>query len=362
MNVSRIKLFDVSINRAEERAVLDTLKSHFWASGAGTNKVQKFEESLNRYIGSDKCISTNSGTASLHLALYLEDVKGKEIIVPSLTFISTIHAAKYNGAKARFVDIDPDTLCIDPNVIEENITENSSVVLPVHFGGMPCQMNKIKKIAKQNNLTIIEDAAHATGASHLKKKIGTHGKFVCFSFHPVKNLAMPNGGAITINDRKATEYVKLFKAARWCGITDRNGPFYDIKDIGWNYYLNEFSAAIGLEQLKKLDKLNNKRKKIAKRYQTELKISEKMPYHEECSYHLYWIRVKNRAQFMKKMTQYNIETGIHYIPAHKTSYYNSKRNLPVTEKIANQIVSIPMHANLTKDQVDRVISCVNKYA
>ena len=138
--------------------------------------------------------------------------------------------------------------------------------------------------------------------------------------------------------------------------------FRSIKDAGLNYYMNEFSATIGLEQIKKIDRLNSKRKVVAKRYHTEIKLQEKMPYDEECSYHLYWIRVKNRKNFMKKMEDNNIETGIHYIPVHKTTYYNSKKRLPVTEKISKEIVSIPMHANLSEIQVDKIIKIVNKYS
>lgn len=356
-----IKLFDVSITKSEERAVLKTLKSHFWASGAGINQVQRFEEEFKKYIGSDVCISTNSGTASLQLALCIEDVKKKEIMIPSLTFAATAHAVVHNGATPKFVDVDPDTLCINTDTIQEEISEKTKVILPVHFGGMPCNMKEISKIASKNNLSIIEDAAHAAGASFNKKRIGTHGKFICFSFHPVKNLAMPNGGAITINDKDAKRYEKLLKSLRWCGIVNRNGPLYDIRELGWNYYMNEFSAAIGLEQLKKIDNLNDKRRKIAKRYHTEIKIQEKMAFNEECSYHLYWIRVKNREEFMKKMTQNGIETGIHYIPLHKTTYYRSKKTLPITEKVCKEIVSIPMHANLSKTQVDKIIACTNKY-
>jgi len=170
---------------------------------------------------------------------------------------------------------------------------------------------------------------------------------------------MPNGGAITINNKNAKRYGESLKSLRWCGIADRNGPFYDIKKSGWNYYMNEFSAAIGLEQLKKIDRLNNKRRKIAKRYHTEIKIQEKMPYNEECAYHLYWIQVKRRKDFMKNMAQNGIETGIHYIPLHKTTHYHSKKRLPVTEKVCKEIVSLPMHANLSESDVDYIIKKTN---
>jgi len=193
------------------------------------------------------------------------------------------------------------------------------------------------------------------------QKIGSHSATVCFSFHPVKNLAMPTGGAICLNGPNHSKKKKLLNAQRWCGIEDRKGHYYDVKRIGWNYYMNEISAAIGLEQLKHLDKLNNIRKKISKQYFKRLNLENKMPFSDQCSYHLYWIRVKNRTKFMNDMMSLGIETGIHYNPVHKMTFYKKfKAKLPLTEKIGKQIVSIPLHPNLTEEEVDFVISSINK--
>jgi dTDP-4-amino-4,6-dideoxygalactose transaminase len=338
------------------------LKSGFWASGSGTGYVQKFEEKFNDYIGSNACVAVNSGTAALHLALHLEDIKNKEVILPSLSFVSTAHAILYNGGKPIFVDVDPETLCLDSEQIEKTITKKTSVILPVHFGGMACDMSKISKISKDYKLTIIEDAAHAVGTKYLNKKIGKHGKYVCFSFHPVKNLAMPNGGAITINDKKFLSSVNFLKSMRWCGISNRKRTKYDITNLGWNYYMNELSAGIGIEQLKKLDKNNNKRKNIAKRYSKELDVEMKMQFQKNCSYHIFWIQVKNREQFMMKMKQGKIETGIHYLPIHKMSFYKKfSKKLEITEDASTKIVSLPIHPNLSENDVTRVIKSVNKF-
>ena len=243
-----IKLFDPIIDKKEEKAVTKVLQSKFWASGAGTNNVLKFEERLAKYVNAKKCIAVNSGTAALHLALSLLDIKNKEVILPSLTFVSTAHAILYNGGIPKFVDVDPKTLCIDPNEIKKVISKKTRVILPVHFGGMPCDLDKIQKICKNKKIEIIEDAAHAVGTSFKNKKIGSSGMAVCFSFHPVKNLAMPTGGAITLNGKNAKKYESKLKSLRWCGITNRKGVKYDVDKVGWNYYMNEFSAAIGIEQ------------------------------------------------------------------------------------------------------------------
>jgi perosamine synthetase len=212
----KIKLFDVHVGINDEKAVLETLKSHFWASGSGMGNVAKFEKNFNHYIKSKSCVTVNSGTAALELALSLADIKNKEVILPSLSFVSTAHAVIMNGGKPIFVDIEPNTLCIDPLDIEKHITNKTKVILPVHFGGMSCDLDKIKSICNKNNILLIEDAAHAAGAIYKKKKIGNHGFAVCFSFHPVKNLAMPTGGAITFNEKNSKKMKEIIQSRRWC--------------------------------------------------------------------------------------------------------------------------------------------------
>jgi len=217
-------------------------------------------------------------------------------------------------------------------------------------------------ICKENNLNLVEDAAHAAGALYKNKKIGSHGDLVCFSFHPVKNLAMPTGGLISVNTKNHKKIQDDLKEKRWCGISNRKGASYDVKTIGWNYYMNEFSAAIGLVQLHKLDKLNKKRKKIAKLYYKEINLEDKMMYDEGCSYHLYWIRVKNQNNFRKQMNDVGIETGIHYRPIHTFTAYRKNTRLPITEKIGNEIVSLPIHPNLSEDETHRIINAVNNFS
>jgi len=357
--MSKIKLFDPYTDKSEKVAVKRVLDSHFWASGAGTGEVQKFEKEFSKYIDSKNGVALNSGTAALNLALSMYDIKNREVILPSLSFVATANAVIENGGIPKFVDIDENTLCMDPEKISKAISKRTKVILPVHFGGFSSNLEEISKLCKKYKIHLIEDAAHAAGSVYRNKKIGSHGELVCFSFHPVKNLAMPTGGMISINRNDHKEVTKILKEKRWCGISNRKGADYDVKNIGWNYYMNEFSAAIGLAQLKKLDSTNNQRKKIAKKYVNEISLENKMLFDEGCSYHFYWIRVKNRTKFRKTLSEKGIETGIHYKPIHTFSFYKSKIKLPITEKIGSEIVTLPTHPNLTQNDIEKIIKEVN---
>ena len=359
----QIKLFDPVVNSQERTALLKTLDSKFWASGSGSGNVQKFENKFKKYTQSKTCVAVNSGTAALNLALSLFNIKNKEVILPSLSFVSTAHCIVENGGIPVFVDIEPDTLCIDPVKIKRVISKNTTAIISVHFGGMPCNLDKIHEIAKSFNLDIIEDAAHAVGTTWKNfEKIGSHGAAVCFSFHPVKNLAMPTGGIIALNHKNHKKFKQLLFSRRWCGITNRKETDYDVKELGWNYYMNEFSAVIGLEQLKKLDKLNKIRRSIAKKYHHKIDLKNKMPYDRNCSYHLYWILVNNRKKFREKLSEVGIETGTHYKPIHLMQMYKKSISLPITERIGKQIVTIPIHPNLKNSEIEKIINSVNKFA
>ena len=354
-----IKLFFPTIDNSEITATIKTLKSGFWASGTGVGNVKKFENLFKKYTNATECIAVDSGTAALDLALKVLDVNKKEVLVPSLTFVSSINAIKYNGGIPIFVDVKSNTLCMDPKDLQNKITKKSKVILPVHFGGYSCDMDEIKKISKKNKLLVVEDAAHATGSKYKNKKIGSIGDLTCFSFHPVKNLAMPKGGAITLNYKNRNLKTKL-NSLRWCGISNRKEQFYDVTELGYNYYMDEISSAIGIEQLKKINKFNSRKYEIAKKYHKEIKCLEKMPISKDCSYHLYWILVKNRNTFLKNMKKKGIETGIHYLPVHKMKLYKSNIKLKVTEKVTKEIVTIPIHPSLKNSEVNYIIKTINQ--
>ena len=359
--MKNIKLFDPVIDEREIKKVVKTLKSGFWASGAGGGQVHEFETKFKKFINSKSCVSVNSGTAALHLAASLCNIKGKEVILPSLSFVSTAHAIMYNGGTPVFADVDPHTLCINPEEIKKKISKKTKCIIPVHFGGIPADIKRIQKLSS-SRIMVIEDAAHACGSEFNGKKIGGHGDLVCFSFHPVKNLAMPTGGLISINNRNYKKMTEDLKSKRWCGISNRRYTDYDVNKIGWNFYMNEFSAAIGLVQLKKIQKMNNIRKSIAKIYEKELNVFKKIPFTNTCAYHLYWICVRNRKFFRKKLLEKGIETGTHYKPIHQMSLYKKSVKLPITEKIGREIVTIPIHPNLTNSQIDYIVKTINRFS
>ena len=361
MRKKKISLFLPDFNNDEIRAATKTLRSGFWASGGGTNKVLEFETKFKKFIGAKDCVAVDSGTAALHLALSMTNLKNKEVLVPSFTFASTVNAILYNGGKPVFVDIDPNTLNIDIQDLENKITKKTSLILPVYYAGLHSSIKQVQKISKNYNLEVVSDAAHACGANFNQKKIGTEFDYVCFSFHPVINLAMPKGGMIALNGKNHSSIKKKLNSLRWCGISDRNGPFYDISLLGFNYYMEEISASIGLSQLKKLNSMNARRIKIAKRYFKELEISHKMPITNDSCYHLYWIIVKNRKKFREFMFEKGIETGIHYPSVHLMSLYRKKIKLPITEKISQDIVTLPIRSNLDDTSLNYIIKTANSY-
>lgn len=357
-----IKLFDPHVTEEEVNAARDVLQSHNWASGAGTGKVKEFEEKFNAYIGSKQAVAVNSGTAALHLALSVLGVAGKDVLVPSLTFVSTAHAVVYNGGSPVFVDVEPDTLCMDPADVQKKLSRRTAAIMPVHFGGMPCKMREIQKIARDRDIPIVDDAAHACGGKYGGKKIGSVETMTCFSFHPVKNLSMPTGGAISINHKTASAFRKKLDSMRWCGIDNRKKYLYDVTSVAPNYYMNEISAAIGLVQLSKLDRLNARRKEIAKRYAQEIKLEHKMPYSDDCVYHLYWVMSGRREELARHLEGEGVEVGMHYRPIHTMSAYKSRANAPVTDRAGKRAVTIPIHANLSDDDVSHVISSINSFS
>lgn len=359
-----IKLFDPHVTNEEVEAAKDVILSRNWASGAGTNKVEEFETALKNYLSSSEIVAVNSGTAALDLAVSLFDVKDKDVLVPSLTFVSTAHAAVYNGGNPVFVDVDPKTLCMDPDDLLRKINKKSAIVIPVHFGGMPCEMDTITRVCRENEIAVIDDAAHACGATYEEKRIGCIGDLTCLSFHPVKNLAMPTGGAISINKPNAESLKKRLNSSRWCGIDNRQGHTYDVTSVAPNYYMNEISAAIGLVQLRKLDRLNARRREIAKRYSKELNLESKMPFSNDCIYHLYWIISERREELLKYLTSKGIEAGTHYRPIHTMTAYRDRSTtskVPITDEIGRKIITIPIHPNMSEDDVSFVIKTINSF-
>jgi len=341
MTTSKIKLFEPNVGEDEEKAVVEVLRSGYWASGSGVGKVGEFESEFAKYVGCKNVVAVNSGTAALHLALSLLDIKDREVILPALSFVSTANAILYNGGTPMFADVCEDTLCLDPDTLFP--THKTACIIPVHFGGLV--QNHDYKDPLDRKMPQIEDSAHVVRRNSITNT-------TCFSFHPIKNLAMPTGGAIASNDD-----LEPLRGSRWCGITERNGSDYDVKKLGWNYYMNEISAAVGLVQLKKLDMMNQRRNEIGKMYSEGLEF-DKMPYSKDCPYHFYWILVNDRDKFRKKMAERGIETGTHYKPIDQFTLYKRPHTL-TSDSIAERIVTLPTHTNLSDSDVDVIIKTAN---
>jgi dTDP-4-amino-4,6-dideoxygalactose transaminase len=362
-----IKLFDPPKEEAYLRSIARVFQSGMWATGAGGPLVRRFEDEFNKYIGSLHTVAVNSGSSALHLALGSIPCRGRKVLVPSLGFVSSAHAIREAGAEPVFIDIDEYSLNVSTRDLFNKLTADTAAILVVHFAGRPCDMNAVNSISKEGDVFVIEDCAHACGAALEGKKTGALSHLGCFSFHPVKNLATFGGGAITINDSRIER--KSLDNARWFGIDVRNrlGPKYDVTEMGWNYYMCEASAALALAQLPSLDKANAKRREIANFYDEEFSGLDWLvtpPYSDECVYHIYPARVtRGRDKFIRYMAEKGIECGIHYARGiHQFSYYAGyKVDLPVTERIVDQLVSIPIYPSLSSRQLDTIVTAARKF-
>jgi perosamine synthetase len=363
-----IQLFKPKISDAAIQSVEETLKSGWIGLGP---KVEQFEQDFCNYIGCKHAVGLNSATSGLHLAMILTGIEdGDEVITTPLTFVSTNHAILYQNAIPVFVDVEYDTLNIDATKIEEQITNKTKAIICVHYGGYPCDMDKIYDIASNYNLIVIEDCAHAMGAEYKGDKIGACSQIAVYSFHAVKNLPMGDGGMIAIND--AELYEKL-KKLRWMGINkdtySRRTSMenlslyswqYNVEAVGYKYHMNDISAAIGIEQLKLLDLENQRREEIAQYYTQELSGIVELPQifsnDRKSSYHIYHIKSEKRNYLHQQLKNRNIGTGVHYIPNHLYDMYESYyKNLPVTENVWKKILSLPMHLFLSDSNVERVV-------
>jgi dTDP-4-amino-4,6-dideoxygalactose transaminase len=365
-----IKLFEPAAQNGCLEALVDVFKSGLWASGAGGPCVRRFEGEFSRYIGCRDTVAVNSGTAALYLALLgLPRIKDHEVILPSLTFVTTAHAVVLAGSRPVFADVQEDTLNLDVSDILAKVTRKTRAIIVVHFGGRPCEMEAIHDIAADKGLFVIEDCAHACGATFRGKRVGSWSHIGCFSFHPVKNLSTFGGGALSIND-PSIERSRLDRL-RWCGIdaAHRVGSHYDVTDMGWNYYMSEASASLALSQLHGLDAENERRRCIAKFYDKELSgLDWLIPpkYDENSTYHLYAVRVpKHRDGFIEHMAKQGVETGIHYARGvHQFTFYRKKLKsdrLPATERIVRELVSIPIYGSLAENQLRHVVASIKSY-
>lgn len=334
------------------------LSSGFYILG---EEVEKFEDDFSSYIGTDHAVSVNSGSDALFLAIRSAGIgKGDEVITVAHTFTSTADAIVRNGAKPVFVDIDSDTYCMDTSKVEERITEKTKAILPVHLYGHPVDMDPICRLKEDYGLYIIEDACQAHGAEYKGKKVGSIGDMGCFSFYPTKNLgAYGDGGAVVTDNEELNE--KLTQMRNYGQSKKYHHDF-----VGFNSRLDELQAVILRTKLKHLDNWIESRRKNAQIYtellqDSDLVVPVEKPFAKHV-YHLYVIRSKKRGHLRKKLWENQIQAQIHYpIPVHKQNAYsnlNDDVNLSVTDKICNEILSLPLHPWIDYEEVLKVTNCL----
>lgn len=350
------------IGEEEIENVVEVLKSGMIAQGP---KVMEFEEKFANWIGAKYGIATNSGTSALHVALLACGIgEGDEVITTPFTFIASGNAIVYTGATPVFADIDLDTYTIDPDKIEDLITDKTKAILPVQLYGQAADMDKIREIAEKHDLKIIEDAAQAHGAEYNGEKVGTLGDMACFSFYPTKNMTTSEGGMITTNDEELAKKAQMFRAH---GASER----YHHDEIGYNFRMTDIAAAIGLAQLKVIDEFNDKRISNADYLNEQLKdiegiVTPKSPNNYKHVYHQYTIRVEkgNRDDWVEFLTNKGIGTGIHYpIPLYNQPIYKKlgiEGDCPLAEKAADNVISLPVHPSLTKEDLNLVVDAVKE--
>jgi dTDP-4-amino-4,6-dideoxygalactose transaminase len=347
------------IGDEEKKAVLKVLDSGMIACGP---KTEEFESGFAKYVGTKYALSTTSGTTALHLAhLSLDIGKGDEVIVPSFSFIASVNSIIFCNAVPKFCDVDDKTYNMDIKKIEGLITDKTKAIMPVHLYGLPANMKEIQKIADNNNLIVIGDAAQAHGAEINGKMIGSFGKLECFSFYPTKNMTTGEGGMITTDD---DELFEIAKSIRNHG-REKTKWGYEHKILGYNYRNTDIGSAIGHEQLKKLPDFLKKRRENAKFYDENLNCENTpfVPNGFKHAYHQYTIRCENRNKLIEELKKNHIGFGIYYPkPLHKYPHLErfGHNDLKISEKLANEVLSIPVHPALSKKDLVKIVNVINK--
>ena len=366
-----------TIEEDDIQAVVNVLRSDYLTTGP---TIAEFEKKVAEYTGAKYAVAVSNGTAALHVACLAAGIgPGDEVITTPITFAASANCVLYCGGTPVFADIDPRTYNIDPEDIERKITEKTKAIIPVHFAGQPCDMDAIHKIAKEHQLLVIEDGAHALGAEYKGTKIGGLSDMTTFSFHPVKPITTGEGGMILTNDEKLYERLKLFHTH---GITreeslmqakDENEGswYYQQIELGYNYRMTDIQAALGCSQMKKLDYYIGKRRNIAQRYDEAFETVEEIvtPYQLKgvvSGWHLYVIQVpgKKRKKIFECLRKNGIGVNVHYIPVYKHPYYQSHGYdtviCPNAEKLYEGIISLPIYPALTAEDQEYVIKTILK--
>ena len=365
-----------SIEQDDIDAVVKVLKSDWLTTGP---TVDEFEKKICSYTGGKYAVAVNSGTSALDVAVQaLQIPRGSEVISTPFTFAATNNVILFNGLIPVFADIQKETRNINPDEIRKRITKKTKAIMYVDYAGHPCDIDEIKQIAEEHDLLLIEDAAHALGSSYKGKKVGTFADITVFSFHPVKPITTGEGGAALTDDPRIAENMRLLRSH---GIKKENKSTknqdiawqYDMTMLGRNYRLTDIQAALGLSQMKKIDRFIEKRNSLATLYQEKLRDISfiELPqtkgdvFH---GWHLYTVSMKgvNRNSFFGHMRNNGIGVNVHYIPTYQLSYY--KKNVatdiskyPVTEELFKKIITLPLHPAMKESDIDKVEAAIKKF-
>ena len=347
------------IGEAEKQAVMEVLDSGMLAQGPRT---AKFEERFARVCGVKHAIATSSGTTALHIALLAHGVcAGDEVITTPFTFIASANSILFTGAKPVFVDIDPETFNLDPRLVEQAVTPQTKAIMPVHLYGYVCDMDALQAIADKHGLAIIEDACQAVGASYKDQKAGSFGTG-CFSLYATKNVMSGEGGMITTNDDALAERCRMLRNH---GMKRRY--YHDM--LGFNFRMTDLCAAIGLVQLDRLEEFTAKRRANAAYLNSSIEsvITPKVKENYGHVWHQYTVRVngeRERDAAVKQLNEAGIGTGVFYpVPAHQQDYMREivgAVQLPVAEQLAKEVISLPVHPQLSQDDLAQIAAEVNK--
>jgi perosamine synthetase len=363
-----MNFFNTYISPAAIERAASVLKSGWVSEGC---MVKKFETELSEKIGLLYPVAVNSGTSALHLALVLSGIEpGDEVILPAQTFVATGLVILMQGAKPVFADINPTTGNISPVSIREKITEHTKAIMPVHWGGYPCDMDEINALGQEYGLTVIEDAAHAFGATYRGRPIGSLSRFTAFSFQAIKHLTTGDGGALCCSRKEDAEaaFVK-----RWFGIDRVNSNpsllgerEYDIKSIGYKYHMNDIAAAVGLGNLQDFSKNLARRQEIGAYYREQLSnvAGLELLRHDADRTNAYWlftILVESREDFIRKLASRGIPTSVVHLRIDGNSVFGGeKAYLPGQQSFNRKQISVPLHNALSDEDIDTVVCAIRE--
>jgi UDP-4-amino-4,6-dideoxy-N-acetyl-beta-L-altrosamine transaminase len=364
-----------SISPEDVQAVVDVLNSDFLSQGP---KIREFEDAICDYTGAKYCVVVANATAALHISMIALDVTaGDEVITTPNTFMADANCVGYTGGTVKFADIDPGTANIDPEEIRKHITARTKAIIPVHFAGQSCDMESISRLAKENGIFVVEDAAHAIGSDYKNARVGccAYSDMTVFSFHPVKNMTSGEGGAITTNDQKLYEKLLLLRSHGMIRndpqLVDVHGAwFYEMDRPGFNYRMTDLQAALGISQLKRMEQFREKRRHIVSLYKKLFAGDGGIAFLEEKAYantnfHLWPALVDfeslkiDKKQFFAQLWDAGLHLQVHYIPVHWFRHYRDlgfvRGDFPVAEKYYERTISLPLYPDLEDDDVASIV-------